>query len=187
MNRIQAAELERLRPYLIKNFEGWIYEQRKIHLANARPLSSEEKSRLDGYFEKKILDKARVASVDRISNPEFYNELANSGIPIPLDFSTAVGLTLADCILICKELYSHPDSLISTIFHELVHVVQIDMLGLKKHIELYADSLMQSDYQYHSVVFEKQAYDISARFNKGKPPFSVSKVVTKELQRAGYL
>lgn len=187
MNRTQAAELERLRPYLIEKFEGWIYEQRKIHLANVRPLSSQEKSRLGRYFEERILDKAQVACVDRISNPKFYDDLANSGIPIPLDFSSAVGLTLADCILIRRELCSHPPSLISTIFHELVHVVQIDILGLRKHIELYADSLMQGDYQYHSVIFEKQAYDLSDKFVRERPRFSVSEIVKKELKRAGHL
>jgi hypothetical protein len=187
MDRAQAAELERLRPYLLDKFQEWIRQQRKIHLANARPLSSQEKSRLDGYFQKRILDKAHLASVKRISNPEFYNDFAQSGIPIPLDFSTAVGLTLVDCIIIRQELWADAASLLSVIFHELVHVVQIDILGLKKHIELYSDSLRQSDYQYHGVILERQAYNLSDRFDAGKPPFSVSHAVRKDLKSAGYL
>lgn len=187
MNRAQATELERLRPYLLKKFGEWLRQQRRIHLANARPLSNEEKSQLYGYFDKRILDKARLASVQRISNPEFYDDFAKSDIPIPLDFSTAVGLTLVDCIIIRKELWADTSSLISTIFHELVHVVQIDILGLRRHIELYSDSLMQSGYQYHSVILEKQAYDLSDRFVTEKSPFSVSDAVRKELKRAGHL
>jgi len=187
MNIVQATELERLRPYLLEKFEEWIRQQRRFHSPNARPLSNEEKTRLDGYFERRILAKARVASVQRISNPEFYDDFANSGIPIPLDFSTAVGLTLVDCIIIRKELWANHSSLISTIFHELVHVVQIDILGLKRHIELYADSLMEGGYQYHSVAFERQAYKLSARFDKGKTPFPVADIVKKELKRAGHL
>ena len=187
MNTDQAAELERLRPYLLEKFGEWLRRQRKIHLANARPLSSQEKSQLDGYFEKRILDKARLADVDQISNPEFYDDLAKSGIPIPLDFSTAVGLTLVDCIIIRKELWANPASLISTIFHELVHVVQFDILGFKRHIELYSDSLRDSGYQYHGVILEKQAYDLSERFVSGKSPFSVSRAVKEDLKRAGYL
>ena len=176
-----------MRPYLLKRFEEWVYKQQKIHLANSRPLSSEEKSQLDGYFERRILDKVQVVSVQRILNPDFYDDFAKSGIPIPLDFSTAVGLTLAECILIRKELCSHPPSLISTIFHELVHVVQIDILGLRKHIELYADSLLQNGYQYHSVIFERQACELSDRLARGRSSFSVGEVVKKELKRARYL
>jgi len=187
MDRTQAAELEHLRPYLLDKFEVWIRQQRKIHLANARPLYSQEKSRLDGYFEKKILDKARLASVQRISNPEFYDDFAKSGIPIPLDFSTAVGLTLVDCIIIRQELWADAASLISVIFHELVHIVQIDILGLRKHIELYSDSLRQSGYKYHGVMLERQAYDLSDRFDAGKPSFSVNHAVRKDLKSAGYL
>ena len=90
---------------------------------------------------------ARVADVESILNLEFYDDLANSGLPIPLDFGNAVGPTLVDCILIRRELWSHPPSVILTLFHELVHVVQINMLGLRKHIELYADNLIQSGYR----------------------------------------
>ncbi|UCH51160.1 MAG: hypothetical protein JSV54_09255 [Chloroflexota bacterium] len=187
MNRDQIAELDRLRPYLLKKFEGWIRQQRKIHLANARPLSSQEKSRLDGYFEKRILDKARLASVKKISNPEFYDDFKNSGITIPLDFSTAIGMALVDCIIIHKEIWADPSSLISTIFHEMVHVVQFDILGLKKHIELYSDSLRQNNYQYNNVILERQAYNLSNKFDRGKPPFSVSDAVREDLKHAGYL
>jgi len=187
MNKNQAAELERLRPYLFEKFEEWLLQQRRIHMVNARPLSSQEKSRLDGYFEKRILDKARLASVDRISNPEFYDDLAKSGIPIPLDFSNAIGLTLIDCIIIRKELWANPASLISTIFHELVHVVQFDILGLKRHVELYSDSLRGNDYQYHAVILERQAYDLSQRFDSQEPAFSVSQAVKEDLKRARYL
>jgi hypothetical protein len=60
-------------------------------------------------------------------------------------------------------------------------------LGLRKHIELYADSLMQGGYQYHSVIFERQAYALSDRFVEGKSLFSVGEAVKKELKRAGHL
>ena len=185
MRRYQALELDYLRPYLIEKFQEWIYEQRSLHLANARPLSSKEKSRLGGYFEKRILNLARVASVERILNPAFYHDLAKAELSIPLDFSNAIGLTLVDCILIRRDLWSYPSSAISTLFHELVHVIQIDILGLRKHIEWYADSLIQNSYQYHSVLFEKQANTLAERFARGESSFSVRKIVKQELELRG--
>lgn len=178
------AQLEELRPYLIEKYLQWVDEQRGNLLPKARPLTKEEKSRFQGYFEERILDLARVATVDRIANPDFYDELIKSGMPIPLDFNQAIGLALADCIIIHKQLWTYPESALSTIFHELVHVVQIDILGIRKHIELYADSLMQNDLQYHSVIFERQAYDLSTRFDRKEPPFSVSNAVRQELRQA---
>ncbi len=186
MKRVQAMELDSLRPYLIEEFQKWVQEQRRFHLTNARPLSDEERSRFVGYFEKRILDLVRVASVERILNPDFYDDMVKSGLPIPLDFSKAIGLTLVDCVLIRQELWSDPPSAISTLFHEMVHVVQIDILGLRKHIELYADNLVQNGYQYHSVLFERQAYTLASRFARGEPSFSVSGIVKQELERAEY-
>ena len=183
MEKAWAAELDRLRPYLLEKFHEWIYEQRSLHLPKARLLSSEEKSRLAGYFENRLLDLARVVSVDRIQNPKFYGALKRSGVPIPLDFSTAIGLTLIDCILIRKELQPGTTAFISTLFHEMVHVVQFDILGVKGHIELYADSLREGDYQYHSVILERQAYAFTDRFDRGEPPFPVSAAVRQELER----
>ena len=74
-------ESDKLKSYLTQSFEEWLYQQREIHLTRARPLSAEERSRLSGYFEKKILDLTRVATVDHISNPQFYEEFRKREIP----------------------------------------------------------------------------------------------------------
>lgn len=46
---------------------------------------------------------------------------------------------------------------------------------------------MQGGYQYHSVIFERQAYALSDRFVRGKSLFSVGEAVKKELKHTGYL
>jgi len=181
---VQGIErLEQLRPYLIEKYLEWVDEQRALLLPRARSLTGEEKAKLRGYFEDRILNLIYIATVDRIDNPQFYNELIQSGVPIPLDLNQAIGLALVDCILIHKQLWAYPESAISTIFHELVHIVQIDILGVRKHIGLYADSLLQNNLQYHSVFFEEQAYRLSDRFDKGELPFSVRDTVSHELKQ----
>ena len=152
------------RSYLIEKFQEWLYQQRSFYLPNARILSCGEKSRLSGYFEKRILDLTRVANADRIPNPEFYSDLAKSSVSIPLDFTQAVGLTLVDCVLIRKEIWFDASSLISTLFHEMIHVLQCDILGLRKLIELYTDSLIQNEAGNYSVVLEYILYPIINRF-----------------------
>ena len=171
-------EFEKLEVYLMQKAEEWLYQQRKIYLTTSRHLSNEERLKLGGYFEKRILDLVRVATADRISNPEFYNELKEKKIPIPMDFTSAVGLTLIDCVLFRKGFES-----ISILFHEMVHVVQNDLLGIKKLIELYFLELVRNKAQYRDVSFEVQAYTLADRFDRGKSPFSVREIVAGELKQ----
>ena len=166
-------EFDELKSGLIQKFEEWLYQQREIRLTEARPLSSQERLRLEGYFEKRILDLTRVVIVDQIPNPAFYDKLRERGMPIPMDFTSAVGFTLIDCVLLRKGFGS-----ISTLFHEMVHVVQTDLLGVKRLLELYLSDLAKNGYQ--NVLFERQAYYLTTKFTQGKS-FSVREILEKEL------
>ena len=167
--------------HLAHKFLEWAYEQRQFHLPNARQLSDEERLRLAGYFDGRILDSTRVVGVAHISNPKFYGELMDSGVSIPLDLTQAVGLTLIDCVLIRKELCSNPPAWTATLFHEMVHVVQFDILGPVRMFDLYIGCLLQDECQYHSVPFERQAYALTDKFIRGGHPFSVTDMVRQEL------
>ena len=169
--------------YLLHKLLEWIYEQREFHLPNSRLLLDEERQQLAGYFDQSILDSTRVAIVARIPNPEFYNELTKLNISIPLDFAQVIGLTLIDCVLIRKELYSSPSSWITTLFHEIVHVVQFDILSPMRGIELLTDYLLQGKCQYLDFPIEQQAYTLTERFARGEPPFSVREIVEPELRQ----
>ena len=172
-----------IKDYLTQRFLEWAYQQREFYLPNSRPLSGEERLRLAGYFDQSILDLTRVVGVARILNPEFYDGLTKFIIPIPLDFTQAMGFTLVDCVLIRNELHSSPSSWMATLFHEMVHVVQFDILGLTRMVELYTDYLLQSEYQYPDIPFEQQAYTLAERFAGGEPPFSVRETIEPELRR----
>jgi len=96
--------LEQLRPYLIDKYLEWVDEQRVLLLPRSRSLTREEKARFREYFEDRILSLVHIATIDKIDNPRFYEELIQSGVPIPLDLNQAIGLALVDCILIHKQL-----------------------------------------------------------------------------------
>jgi hypothetical protein len=177
-------DFDALKWYLIPKMLQWVYEQRELHWSKARGLSNEEKSLLENYFEKRIMDSVKIAMVESISNPNFYPEIIKQGIAIPLDFSNAEGLTLIDCILLRRSHRDRPASQISTIFHEMIHVVQIEILGFEKMAELYLSDLLQEGYL--DVSFEEQAYRLSGRFDQRKP-FLVKETVKQEFKELGYL
>jgi len=183
-NLKQRADMERddWLSYLIEMGQKWLQEQRNLYIANARPLTDEEKNLLEGYYDNKILDKVWLAAVDRISNPTFYTEMVKSGNPI-LDISGSAGITFIDCILMRKEFRKDFPAWNSILFHELVHVVQYEILGSKPLIEAYLTAWSQNGYSYDRIPFEMQARRLEIRFEQREPPFSVRKAVEKELKK----
>ena len=158
----------------------WLWEQRNLHLARARRLPAEERTALQDYFDHRILGKVRVAAVDRISNPPFYAELKAAGYPT-MDISGAMGIAFIDCVVVRKSCQSNPVTWHSVLFHELVHIVQFDILGPEKHLEVYLRGWMDSGYQYPAIPMETQAQRLEARFNRHEPPFSVRDILEQEL------
>ena len=158
----------------------WLREQRNLHRAGSRRLTVEERLALRGYYDQRILGKVRVATVDRISNPPFYNELKASGNPT-IDISGAAGIAFIDCVVIQKTLERHSVSWNSILFHELVHIMQFDILGPERHLELYLRGWMNSGYEYHRIPMETQAQRLESRFSRKEPPFSVREIVEQEL------
>jgi len=179
-------EADDLLSSLVEKGCEWLQEQRRLYLAGARPLSESERNPLRGYYEARVLDAVRVAMVDRISNPEFYPELVRSGNPV-LDLSAAAGITLIDCIVILKTFGLDSAARISILFHELVHVVQYDIMGPGKLIEAYLSSWAENGYRHDRISFEVQAQRLEARFDGRERPFPVRQEVERDLRKWGCL
>lgn len=162
----------------------WLREQRDLYRANARPLFESERKALKGYYEARLLDAVRVAAVDRISNPEFYPDLVRSGNPL-LDLSGAAGITLIDCVVILKTFRLDSAARLAILFHELVHVVQYDIMGPARLIEAYLSSWAENGYRYDRISFQMQAQRLEARFDGQERPFSVRQEVERDLREWG--
>ena len=159
----------------------WVCEQRNVHIARARPLSAEEKRVLQGYYNQQILDTVRVRAVECIQNPWFYEELRASGIPT-LDISGAAGIAFIDCVVVRKNFQQGSPSWNSVLFHELVHVTQLETLGVRRYLQLYLRDWIENGYQHHNVSLEIQARELEGRFNRHEPLFVVREIVESELR-----
>jgi len=168
--------------YLLDLAYPWLLEQRDQCMAGARPLSVGERLWLQDYYDRRILDMVRLATVDRITNPPFYADLIEAGRPV-MDLSGALGITLIDCVVVRKFLRQDSDSWLSLLFHELVHVVQFDILGSRGHLEAYLRGWADNGYQYHNVPLEVQAHRLEARFTRQEPHFDVRGVVEREIKK----
>jgi len=180
-NRQSQKALDDPLPWLIERSLQWVWEQREFYRANGRPLSDEERNELQGYYNHAVLDVVRVASVERLSDPPFLDELRELGTPT-FEVSRAAGITFVDCLVIQSLFQEQSPAWFSILFHELVHVVQHRLMGPQRFIQAYVLAWAESGHQYHSIPYEEQAYRLEARFKLHGPPFPVEDVVRQELK-----
>jgi hypothetical protein len=168
--------------FLIENGRTWVRSQRDRHRLGGRTLTPAERAALRPFFEERILDSARIVSVPVISNPDFYAGLAALGVPPPLDFTVMAGITFIDTILVSDREHLASDPLELLLFHELVHVVQYDLLGTDVFVEQYVRGWAENGQDYFAIPLERDAYELQNRFVQRRANgFSVKTEVCRQL------
>ena len=120
----------------------------------------------------------RVAKLPNLTfSDSFIQALAEHDINVGrLAVGKIQGMTFDKTIIIKKD----SDEL-NTIFHELVHVVQYQILGVEGFLQRYYEKLLSS--RYENVPLEKIAYYLEERFTKSKrwQYFSVEDYLMKHM------
>ena len=126
----------------------------------------------------------KIANVPILENPPFYEELQAAGLPIPLDFSQMTGITLVDTVLISQVTVIPPDDWLPLIFHELVHVLQYQELGLERFVRMYVTGWAAVGGNYFDIPLERDAYQLDGMFRVAPTkPFDVLSDVRERLAR----
>lgn len=171
---LDAAELQTLAEFLVTKACAWVEDQKDRYRKTARCLTKKEKAGLRDFFSPEILEKAGIKLIPRIENPGFYSTLEQAGIGVPFDMRGAAGITCVDMVVIAeKYLFSGSPSL-SLLFHELVHVTQYHVFGVKEFMRRYIHGWAENGFDYYSIPLESQAYQLQARFQSNpRLPFPV--------------
>ena len=141
----------------IAGFVGsYIAEQREMFAKKAQSISDDHRRKLEPFFPAALLSKVRVVQ-GRATEPSFYPLLKIMGIRHAPAFSDMAGITFQDVIVHAEELSEQ------LLFHELVHVVQYEHLGLQGFSERYVRGFLVGG-SYEAIPLEKQAYELEARF-----------------------
>jgi len=116
------------------------------------------------FFPAAVLDSARLLTFTnhRLPNPDFYSMLAAMGIPskyLP-DFSAGMAAVTFQDVVISYEPFT--DQLL---FHELVHAVQYQKLGVDEFAARYVEGFLERG-GYDGIPLEINAYELDARFAK---------------------
>jgi hypothetical protein len=177
-------DMTQLIALLIGQGQKWIKEQRQVFRPLGRALPDTAIAQFSLYFEERLLQEVRLVTVPALENPGFLEEyravFSEKAIPL-LDFSTMAGITFMDTILLVDRfLVESPTALI---FHELVHVVQYELLGPEKFVELYIMGWVNQGFNYAAIPLEMDAYELQNRYEADPTqPFQVKDEVSRSLE-----
>ena len=149
----------------IREGTAWVSASQTSLGRLGKPLISPIQAFFAPFFPADALSRIRVVLVPHIENPPFYSVLSAQGIAVPLDFREMAGITFIDTILVSQSRadLSEAGSL-SLLFHEAVHVVQYQHLGLERFMHEYVIGWAQSGFSYPDIPLERQAYALQDRF-----------------------
>jgi hypothetical protein len=125
------------------------------------PLNAGQIAAMQPFFLASTLDsvKVLVLSPERVSNPPFYRQLLQMGFTAAAlpDFSHMAAITFVDTVV------SHEPFTDRLLFHELVHVVQYEKLGLAEFAAKYVRGFLSGG-SYEAIPLEMNAYQLDAQF-----------------------
>lgn len=156
---------------------SWIDATLNQHAANSYALkdfiSKQKFYRLPSYFTDELLSRAKVILVDKVPVPP----LSSFGLTEFKDFEEGnyAGITYKDTYFIKHQNISDEP----LHFHELVHIIQWEYLGVDNFLLAYALGLIENGYTESPL--EKMAYNHQQRFIDDRNSYSVEDAVKLEL------
>lgn len=152
---------------------GWIRNTLAATAHKANTVASLGFSRLPLYFTESTLASAKVVFIDPLPRPP----LSPMGLTRFADFehSDFDGITYMDTFFL-KPTHSRDENMH---FHELVHVVQWQLLGPERFLFSYANGL--ECFGYRQSPLEAMAYDAEAAFASSTAVFDVEKMIAEKL------
>jgi hypothetical protein len=169
-------------PEAVNRLSSYLRDQRKRYFPSAALLTNRQKARLWPYFQPDLLERVRIAELDgeRVPNPPFYAEARALGFANLPDLTHMYSLTFLD-VVVFNESFTE-----RALFHGLVHVVQMEVLGLERYAELFIRGFVNTKLHF-SVPLESQAFSLESKFaDSPTRRFSVEEQVRLWLKEARY-
>jgi hypothetical protein len=168
---MRPEEFRILYPHVI----GWIQETLKAHLGKAKTVSSIGFPRLSRYFSETLLSSTHVVVVDRVPMPP----LSSMGLSqlAAFEHGDFEGVTYLDTFFVKRR----SASVERLHFHELIHVVQWQLLGPERFLAIYADGLEKVGYRESPL--EAMAYNAEESFCRSDQIFDAENLVAERLSR----
>ena len=151
----------------------WIRAQERHFHSRGLELSTVDREMLRGYYSDEVLSEVRLHRLR--AEP-------STRIVVPLVLQRMTGITLGRAIVIAAHAPDRGAAWSRLLFHELVHVVQFNLLGIDEFAARYVGGWTRNGFRYRDIPLERHAYTLEARF-AGDPTggFSVEAEVRRQL------
>ena len=136
-------------------------KREETYLPRGVLLSPEQKHYVRGFFPDRLLDAVKVLELEdeRVPNPPYQERARKRGYRLMLDFAHMAEITHPRLIIFQEQMTPRQ------LFHALVHVLQYEVLGRERYLELYVRAFVQTG-SYTSVPMEMQAFNMDERFTE---------------------
>jgi hypothetical protein len=153
----------------------WIERTLAAHRTETRSSASYRFERLPQFFTPVFLETAFVVEIPRVPLPPF----ASLGLPELAEFekSNPAAITYRNTYFVREGAGSDE----SVHFHELVHVVQWQHLGVDGFLTAYATGFVEHGYQNNPL--EAVAHELQAHFDQGGKPMDVKSLIRAKLPK----
>jgi hypothetical protein len=138
---------------------SYLRNQREHYFAAARPLGAPQRSVMAPYFQAALLDRIRIVELkgERVTPPDFFPQVRALGFEHLPDIPHMESLTFLD-VVVFNDKYSR-----RALFHALVHLLQIDALGLERYAELWVRGFLKTRAHF-TVPLEVHAFSLASKF-----------------------
>ena len=150
----------------------WVDKTLEENSPNAVSVISLAFPRLNKVLPLDLLSRARVVVV---SGKVPFPPLSRMGLP---EFKQMENMQMAGITYKATFFVSHLHQTESLHFHELVHVIQWERLGVDNFLLAYGAGLMQFGYQDSPL--EKMAYSLQTCFDRGTLPLNTVEIIQQE-------
>jgi hypothetical protein len=166
----------------IERVARYLQEQREYFHSIGQLMERPHREIVEPFFSAALLAQVRVVILDRqrIPNPPFYAEARALGFTNLPDVPHMASLTFGDTLVFHGALTTR------SIFHALVHAVQVEVLGLEQYADLMVRGLVRAR-AYVSVPMEAHAFLLESTFAENQTRvFSVEEKVRLWVNQGRY-
>lgn len=145
-------------PIFAAPVHAYICRQRDQLRSHASTLTENDRIPVERYFRPEVLDSVRILLADQLPIPEppLASVMRRCGFDFPRP-SLTEAITFEDVIASREAMNA------SLLFHELVHVVQYRVLGVREFARQYVSGFLDTS-SYSEVPLERTAFDLQFRF-----------------------
>jgi hypothetical protein len=163
-------------------FANFLRQQRARYYPIGRSLGPKSKTFLARFFDPALLGQVKIVELteERVANPDFFAVAKEMGYRNLPDLAHQSSVTFLDVIVFNETITER------SLFHGLVHVTQVQMLGIERFAKLFVRGFQRSK-SYFMIPLKAHAFTLDCQFAENRyRGFSVETEVVRWLEEERY-